>query len=265
MGESGLAVFPLTRDAQPMHIDGAMAAFPDFTAGGQGILFVQGIGVEDDKPVFGEVIELQVADRDDQLLESPGAQVVLLTVRWHESARIRAIDANRFLLTSPMMALPGVDQSEPATAGLFDARHDQSGWTLKKILEVDRQTAPGLDAFALSPDKTRLAYITREGRTALLRLSDQSVQVIQDRPLKKTSQLTRPTWRGSDQVCLIRPGGDAEASNEVALWKNGTIRILSEGWPDAVRRGWLNDSKSPPPQEATTRPADEPASQPAAE
>jgi dipeptidyl aminopeptidase/acylaminoacyl peptidase len=216
-------------------------AHPDWSRDGRSLLYVNATGAmsSEDDMRLGELTRRQV-------INSAGAVEVanehddLAVVLFDLNLGVRALADGRILFVALDVPLPVTAPELPQQPQIFaldPAHHSALTRVLpRKILESLPQD---ISFFELSPDDKKVLMAADKGIVMVLTLADASITVVQGAGGEDAPAF--PCWRG-DEVCYFATSSANTAGHawEVALWKNGTNRVISTGWPAELRKGFLD-------------------------
>jgi WD40 repeat protein len=105
---------------------------------------------------------------------------------------------------------------------------------IPRSVEESLPAKPGY--YETSPDGKRIAILADKGAVAVLTLATGALDTVQAPGDDDT--VSAPAWRSASELCFISTTNGRPA--QVALWDNGTTRVLSANWPAAARKGFLD-------------------------
>jgi dipeptidyl aminopeptidase/acylaminoacyl peptidase len=217
-------------------------AHPDWSKDGRSLLYVNATGTmaSEDDMRLGELTRRQV-------INGAGAVEVqedhddLAVVLFDLNLGVRALADGRILFVALDVPLPVTAPELPQQPQIFaydPNRHPPLTRVVpRKILE---SLPSDISFFELSPDDKKVLMAADKGIVMVLTLADAALTTVQGPGSEDAPAF--PCWRGSDEVCYFSPSPANSAGRiwEVALWKNGTNRVLSAGWPAEVRKNFLD-------------------------
>ena len=265
---------PMTANAAPRELADKVAIFPDFSADGQHVAYIQS-----DKPLKGASAPLgtlawrQVADANGAILaELPDAEDLAALVFDNTSA-VRCLDDGRIIFASGDANLPAALAEMPKTKSLFIFNPGVPATVTifnpggrAKVARVvpgkgENQLPEDL-LFDLSPDQKQVSIAGGDGKVAVVSLADGQITWVLNEEVEENKLQMLPSWRRAGELCFIIPAvkGAAAGRSEVALWSAGKTTVISKAWPDAVLENLtFAPSQKPPATAPATGPATAPA------
>jgi len=253
---------PMTANAATRELADRVAIYPDFSADGRHVAYIQSAGSDEGKPLaVGRLARRQVADANDApLAELPEAED-LATLVFDNMSAARCLADGRILFSSGDANIPAtVAEMERKPKSLFAFTPGQPA-KVARVVPADSKTQLPEDLmFDLSPDQKQVSVAGGNGRVAVVALADGQITWVLNEEVKENKLQMLPAWRKAGELCfLIPPNKETsknEARSEVALWSAGKITVISKDWPDAVLE---NLTFAPSPKKPTTAPATGPA------
>jgi dipeptidyl aminopeptidase/acylaminoacyl peptidase len=217
-------------------------AHPDWSKDGRSLLYVNATGAmaSEDDMRLGELTRRQVINAAGAV-EVQNDHDDLAVVLFDVNLGVRALADGRILFVALDVPLPVTAPEMPQQPQIFaydpNRRPPLTRVLPRKILENLPQD---ISFFELSPDDKKVLMAADKGIVMVLTLADAAVTVVQGAGGEDAPAF--PCWRGSDEICYFSPSPSNTAGHawEVALWKNGTNRVISPGWPAEIRKGFLD-------------------------
>ncbi len=251
---------PTTAKATPRELADRVAVFPDFSADGQNVVYIQAAGTDDGKPlVVGRLAIRQVADANGTILaELPDAKD-LATLVFDNASATRCLADGRILFSSGDANIPATFDDTQGPKSLFVYNPGRPA-KVTRIVPADSKTQlPVALLFELSPDQRQVSVAGNDANVCVLTLADGQVTWVQQEGREDKLKML-PSWRKPGELCFLIPPNKETIKNEdrceVALWSAGKITVISKAWPDSVME---NLNFAPSPKKPTTAPTTEPA------
>jgi hypothetical protein len=237
-----LIVVPADGSAPEKIVSEDACGHPDWTKDGRALVYINAVGAmtSDDDLRLGALTRRQV-------INAAGAVEIqtnhddLAGMLFDSNLGARSLSDGRILFLALDLQLPVTAPDMPERPQIFalDPRHQA---TLTRLIprSVMQNLSQGVGFWEVSPDEKKVLMAADKGAVMVLSLADGTLATVQaaggdDPP-------SFPSWRGSDEVCYLSasPTNSAGHAWEVALWKDGTNRVISAGWPADLRKGFLD-------------------------
>ena len=250
---------PTTAKAAPRELADRVAIFPDFSADGQYVAYIQSGKTSPSAPL-GTLARRQVADANATLLaELPDAQDLAALV-FDNMLAARCLADGQILFSSADANLPAAVAEMRKTKSLFAFTPGEPAKVARVVPCDSKVQLPEDLLFDLSPDQKQVSVAGGNGRVAVVSLADGQITWVLNEEVKENKLQMLPAWRKTGELCFVIPPNKELNKNEdrceVALWSAGKISVISKAWPDAVLE---NLSFAPSPKKPTTAPATGPA------
>jgi hypothetical protein len=271
---------PMTANAAPRELADRVAIFPDFSADGRHVAYIQAAKSPEGKAApLGTLGIRQVADANAALLaELPEAEDLAALV-FDNMLAARCLADGRILFSSADANLPAAladmqktkslfifNPGVPATVTIFNPGGRAK---VARVVPTDSKTQLPEDLlFDLSPDWKLVSVAGGNGRVAVVSLADGQITWVLNEEVEENKLQMLPSWRRAGELCFIIPAAKAAPTgrSEVALWSAGKTTVISKTWPDAVLENLtFAPSQKPPATAPATGPATAPAMAPAPE
>ena len=220
------------------------AAYPDWTADGRSLVYVQasGGGAKDDLRL-GTLARREVLGGDGQpkIAEKPEDLAGMI---FGNTIRVRCLQDGRILFNAVEFNLPvATNDADVAREKLFEWDPARQA-TLVRLLPrgAEEDMPKNLTFFEVSPDERRVLVGGYEGQVSVLRLATGEVE-----PLQKAGDynlMGAPVWRNSEEITFARrnPAVDGKQPvrkaeivlRKVVMGKGDQEKVLSQSWPDAM-------------------------------
>jgi hypothetical protein len=217
-------------------------AHPDWTKDGRSLLYINAFcaTTSDDDTRLGALTRRQV-------INAAGAVEIqtdhddLAGLLFDVNLGVRSLSDGRILFVALDVQFPITAQDMPQQPQIF-ALDPQRQPTLTRLMprRTVENLPPDLGFFEISPDEKKVLMAAGKGAVLILTLADGNLTTVQAAGGDEAPAF--PCWRGSDEVCYFpaSPSNSAAHTWEVALWKEGTNRVISAGWPAELRAGFLD-------------------------
>jgi hypothetical protein len=252
---------PMTPKAAPRELADRVAIFPDFSANGQHVAYIQSAGSDEGKPmIVGRLARRQVADANGDIpAELPDAEDLAALVFDNMSA-VRCLADGRILFASGDANIPATVAEMQKSKSLFAFTPGEPAKVARVVPADSKIQLPEDMLFDLSPDQKHVSFAGGNGKVAVLTLADGQITWVLNEEVKENKLQMLPAWRKTGELCFLIPPNKEmnknENRSEVALWSAGKTTVISKAWPDAVLE---NLTFAPSPKKPTTAPATGPA------
>jgi hypothetical protein len=217
-------------------------AHPDWTKDGRSLLYVNASGAmtADDDLRLGALTRRQV-------INSAGAVEIqtnhddMAAMLFDANLGVRSLADGRILFVALDVQLPVTTTDMPQQPQIFALDPQHQSTLTRLIPRADLENLPqGLGFFEISPDDKKVLMAGGKGAVVILTLADGIMTTIQAAGGDDVPAF--PCWRGNDEICYFSPSPANSAGRawEVTLWKDGTNRVISAGWPVELRKGFLD-------------------------
>jgi hypothetical protein len=254
---------PMTAKAAPRELADRVAIYPDFSADGRHVAYIQSAGTDEGKPLaVGRLARRQVADANDApLAELPDAED-LATLVFDNMLAARCLTDGRILFSSGDANLPAAAAEMQKSKSLFAFTPGQPAKVVRVVPTDSNTQLPEDMLFDLSPDQKQVSVAGGNGRVAVVALADGRITWVQQEGKEDKEGRLRmlPSWRRAGELCFIIPAAkgadDAKGApagrSEVALRSAGKMTVISKAWPDAVLENLTFAPSPKPPATAPT-------------
>ncbi len=251
-----LWLVPMTAEATPRKLADRVAMFPDWSADGQHVAYVQASAGADSKSLrLGTLARSRVADANGALLAEPPDAEELAGLIFADTIIVRCLADGRILFSAAEVALPTTAADMPEQMSLFAIDPARPAVVTRMIPRQSEAQIPNRLLFELSPDRTHVSIAGSDAKVCVVSLADGKTTWVQQTEGKLR---ILPSWRSADELCFILPAAknNPSARPEVALWSKGKTKLISKTWPDKVMKNltFAPSQKQPP----TTAPATKP-------
>jgi hypothetical protein len=151
--------------------------------------------------------------------------------------KVRCLSDGRIVFASADIHLPCTALDMPQQPQLFALDPERETGVIPLIPRSVQGSLPAKPAFyEISPDGKRVAVFATKGAVVVLTLATGALDTVQAAGSVDTA--SAPAWRSASELCFISTTNGQPA--QVALWNNGTTRVLSANWPAEARSGFLD-------------------------
>jgi hypothetical protein len=220
------------------------AAYPDWTADGRSVLYVQasGGGAKDDLRL-GTLVQREVLDDNGPIKIGEKAEA-LAGLFFQNTTRVRCLRDGRILFNAVEMTLPvaGKDAGgEHEKLYVLDLARQAT--LVRMIPRGEQENMPKhLTFFEVSPDERRVLVGGYDGEVSVLTLATGDVAKVQ--MAGEYNLMGAPVWRNAEEITFARrnpladgkrPSRKAEiVLRKVVLGKGDQEKVLSQGWSDEM-------------------------------
>lgn len=232
----------------PQLVAEQVAAYPDWTADGRSLVYVQASGVSfNDDLRLGTLVQREVLDADGGIKPQP-EPTSLAGLMFSEQTRIRCLRDGRILFNAAEFSLPvaAEDFGDPQEQ-LFAIDPARQATLVRMIPRGQQENLPkSLTFFEVSPDQRQVLVGDINGSIGLLTLATGQAQQIQEGT--KESLQGAPAWRRDGEFTYTRrtPAKDGEKparAVEVVLRNGAKETVLSQSWPDEMVNSLFSEQK----------------------
>ena len=175
--------------------------------------------------------------------------------------KVRCLSDGRIIFAAADLHLPCTSLDMPQQPQLFALDPERQAGVVPLIPRSVQGSLPAkLDYYETSPDGKRIAISGEKGAVVVLTLATGALDTVQAAGkgdtttnngnvtmtvTRDTVQVARngdtvsvPAWRSAGELCYVFTTNGQPA--QVALWNNGTNRVLSANWPPEARKEFLD-------------------------
>jgi hypothetical protein len=232
--ESRLWIVAADGSAAAKIVSDDAATHPDWTKDGRSLVYINATGEKkgSDDLLLGSLVRRQVLNAAGAV-EIQTAHEDLAGMLFASFLGVRCFDDGRILFVALDVQLPATTDDMPGRPQIFawDPRHKA---TLTRMIPRNAlDQTPDINFFDISPDEKSLLISGEKGAVKVLSLAEGKLTEIEGAGDNDAPSL--PSWRG-DEVCYMTPSPTNSANHkwDVALWKDGTNRVISANWPAEV-------------------------------
>ncbi|MBX3735711.1 MAG: hypothetical protein KF715_03395 [Candidatus Didemnitutus sp.] len=243
--EFQLWVARLGSPSAPELIATRVAAYPDWTADGRDVVYVQAnAGAEHDQLRLGTLVQRPVFDAAGAGLKAPEPRELAGFV-FSEQARVRCLHDGRILFNAAELSLPVAAEDFGDTREQLFALDPARQATLTRLVprKHEANLPQSLAFFEVSPDEKQVLFGDFHGAVAVLTLASGDVAQVQE--AGKDNLQGQPVWRGAGEFSYTRRVADRAAVRkaEIVLRAADKDRVLSASWPDEMVNRLFSEKK----------------------
>ncbi len=239
--EPALHVVPIGGGA-PRIVASGVALGYDWSPDGRSLAYVRSTSSEGEDASalrLGALSTVTVADDSGKLLAEWAEIKDHAGLLFHSVMSVQWLRDGQLLFSSAEVSLPATTRDMPRQWSLF-ALDPKMPATVFRVIgrDFDEPLDPALPLFELSPDETRVLLPGPKGRVTLYTFASGQATPLVPKLFEDSETRALPSWRSDTEICFISPTG-RKGGGEVALWKDGQLRMLSTDWPTEMKEGWL--------------------------
>jgi hypothetical protein len=233
-------------------------AFPDWTADGRSLVYVQALGggaKKDDlqlgslvrREVLGEDGKIKAAENPKEFMgfkEKSEDTAELAGLMYSAMTRVRCLHDGRILFNAAELQLPLAEHDAEVERERLFALDLARQATLVRVVPrgYEKAMPKMLTFFEVSPDEKQVLVGGFEGgEVSVLTLATGEVKEVQKVEKEdKSSLLAAPVWRSAGEITYARrnsPDKDGKMPDhkaDIVLRKGDAEKILSQGWSDRM-------------------------------
>jgi hypothetical protein len=214
---------------------------PDWTKDGRCLVYINAVGAmtSDDDLRLGALTRREVINASGAV-EVQTNHDDLAGMLFDSNLGARCLSDGRILFVASDLQLPVTAPDMPQRLQIFSFDPRRPATLTRMIPRGAMEDLPHAGFFEISPDEKKVLMAADKGAVMVLSLADGNVTSVQG--AGKDDPPSFPSWRGSDEVCYLMasPTNSGGHPWEVALWKEGTNRVISAAWPADLRKGFLD-------------------------
>jgi len=237
-GQLQLWVVPADGSTAPQVVSKNTAYYSDWSVDGHSLVYVRSIN----EPTGGDQISLASLTRRGILNAAGKIEIQtnsedLAGLLFDGNNKVRCLSDGRIIFAAADLHLPCTALDMPQQPQLFALDPERQTAVIPLIPRSVQEGLPAKPGFyETSPDGKRIAILAEKGAVVVFTLATGALETVQAAGADDT--LTAPTWRSGSELCFIYTTNGQPA--QVALWNNGTTRVLSTNWPAEARKGFLD-------------------------
>ncbi|MGD0813436.1 MAG: hypothetical protein ABSA83_07520 [Verrucomicrobiota bacterium] len=237
--EMQLLVLPTDGSVPPQLVAKNTACCPDWSVDGHSLLYIHA----DADNTSGDEIGLALLTRRG-ILDVAGKIEIqtnaddLAGLLFDGNNKVRCLSDGRIVFAAADLHLPCTVLDMPQQAELFALDPERQTAVIPLIPRSVQDSLPGkANYYETSPDGKRIVISADKGAAVvILTLATGALETVQ--ASGEEDMVTVPAWRSASELCYVLSTNGQPA--QVALWNNGTNRVLSANWPANIRKGFLD-------------------------
>ncbi len=235
-----LIVVPADGSAPEKIVSEDACGHPDWTKDGRSLVYINAVGAmtSDDDLRLSALTRRQVVNALGAI-EVQTNHDDLAGMLFDANLGVRCLSDGRILFIALDLQLPVTAPDMPQRPQIFCLDTRRQATLTRLIPRGVMEDLPHAGFFEVSPDEKKVLMAGDKGAVTILTLADGNVTTVQT--AGDDDPPSFPSWRG-DEVCYLfaSPTNSGTHTWEVALWKDGTNRVISAGWPADLRKGMLD-------------------------
>ncbi len=237
-GELQLWVLPADGSAPPQLVANNTAVCSDWSVDGHSLVYIRAINT----PPSDDQISLASLTRRGILNAAGKIQIQtkaddLAGLLFAANNKVRCLSDGRIVFASADIHLPCTALDMPQQPQLFALDPERQVGVIPLIPRSVQGSLPAKPGFyEISPDGKRVAVFATKDAVVVLTLATGALDTVQ--AAGSVDTVSAPAWRSASELCFISTTNGQPA--QVALWNNGTTRVLSANWPAEARSGFLD-------------------------
>jgi hypothetical protein len=235
--ELQLLVIPADGSAPPQLVAKNTAYCSDWAADGRSLLYVHAVSesANSDQLSLGLLTRRGILDGADKIEIQTNADD-LAGLLFDANNKVRCLSDGRIIFAAADLHLPCTVLDMPQNPQLFALDAAREAAVIPLIPRSVQDSLPGkTDFYETSPDGKRVVISGEKGAIVVLTLATGTLDIVQ--APGKEDTISVPAWRSASELCYIFATNGQPT--QVALWNNGTNRVLSANWPSEARKGFL--------------------------
>lgn len=236
--ELQLFVVPVDGSAPPQLVASNTAYCADWSADGRSLIYLRAINeaASGDEVSLGTITRRTVLDSAGKIAIQTNADD-LAGLLFDNNNKVRCLPDGRIVFGAADLHLPCTVGDMPQQSRLFALDPDREATVVPLIPQGILDQLPAkMDYYEPSPDGKRVAISGEKGAVVVLTLASGDLTVVQ--AASGADTIAVPAWRSSSELCYVAQTNGQPA--QLALWNNGTNRVLSANWPAEARKGFLD-------------------------
>jgi Tol biopolymer transport system component len=237
-GELQLWVLAADGSAPPQLVAKNTAVCSDWSVDGHSLVYIRAINTppSDDQISLGSLTRRGILNAAGKIQIQTKADD-LAGLLFAANNKVRCLSDGRIVFASADIHLPCTALDMPQQPQLFALDPEREAGVIPLIPRSVQGSLPTKPAFyEISPDGKRVAVFANNGAVVVLTLATGAVDTVQAAGGVDTA--SAPAWRSASELCFVSSTNGQPA--QVALWNNGTTRVLSANWPAEARNGFLD-------------------------
>jgi hypothetical protein len=237
-----------------LDVSSAVSAAYDWTADGCSLVYSASAMGKDDT-LLQRIQRVEVLKADDTLRAPPTSEggnpdalqspANLALALMPSSPRVIALPDGRVLFASQPSAFPAPGEGLELAPLLYTVTVD--GRTVVPVPTAPGDIPANLGYFVASPDGKRVAVVESDtDAVAVVEIESGKTEIVS--PVHASWQCrTMPAWKSSTELTFAAL---KDGAPKWMLWKQGDgVRCISDNWPAAFTKAWLEEKKKEQPAE----------------
>jgi hypothetical protein len=205
----------------------------DWSADGHSLLYVHGLL---ESTVLGSLTRRGILNAAGKIDIQTNADD-LANLLFDGYNKVRCLSNGRIIFAAMEIHLPCTEVEMPKKHQLFALDPERQAVIPLILGSVQDRLPDDLAFYEISPDGQQIAMSGNKGPVLVLNLATGALDTVQAAGIADAAFV--PVWRSSGELCFnLDTNGQP---SQVALWSNGTNRVLSATWPPEARKGFLGN------------------------
>jgi hypothetical protein len=237
-GECQLLVLPTDGSAPPQLVAKNTAICSDWSVDGHSLVYIRAINTStgDNEISLASLTRRGILNATGKIQIQTKADD-LAGLLFDANNKVRCLSDGRIVFASADIHLPCTALDMPQQPQLFALDPEREAGVIPLIPASVQEILPAKPGFyETSPDGKRIAIFAEKGAVVVLTLATGALDTVQAAGSDDTA--SAPAWRSASELCFISTTNGQPA--QLALWNNGTTRVLSANWPAEVRKGFFD-------------------------
>jgi dipeptidyl aminopeptidase/acylaminoacyl peptidase len=236
--EFQLSVFPTDGSASPQLVAKNTAICSDWSVDGHSLVYIRAnnTATGDDQLSLASLTRRGILNAAGKIQIQTKAED-LAGLLFYPENKVRCLSDGRIVFATVDVHLPCTALDMPQQPQLFALDPERQAGVIPLIPRSVQESLPGKPGYyETSPDGKRIAIFAEKGAVAVLTVATGALDTVQVAGSDDTA--SAPAWRSASELCFISTTNGQPA--QLALWDNGTNRVLSADWPAEVRKGFFD-------------------------
>lgn len=236
--EGRLLVVPVDGSAPPQLVAKNTAYGSDWSADGHALVYIRDVNeaIGDDQIGLASLTRRSILNTAGKIEIQTKADD-LAGLLFDVNNQVRCLSDGRIVFSSADLHLPCTALDMPQKPQLFALDPERQTAVIPLIPRSAQESLPAKPEFyETSPDGKRVAILADKGAVVVLTLATGALDIVQ--AAGSDDSVSAPAWRSAGELCFIATTKGQPA--QVALWSNGTTRVLSANWPAEARTKFLD-------------------------
>jgi hypothetical protein len=233
-----LWALPTDGSAPPQLVAKSTAICSDWSVDGHSLVYIRAINPSagDDQISLGSLTRRGILDDAGKIQIQTKADD-LAGLLFDAGNKVRCLGDGRIVFAAADVHLPCTASDMPQQPQLFALDPEREAGVIPLIPRSVQESLPAKPGYyEPSPDGKRIAIFADKGAVAVLTLATGALDTVQAAGSDDTG--SAPAWRSASELCFISTTNGQPA--QLAIWNNGTTRVLSANWPAEARKEFLD-------------------------